>query len=195
MALCPSVCPLIIGYCTAKTVKNQIGDQLYTVSGINFRLLSANHALISPILTHLLLWMALLPSVPSTHTTFIITPHSSIPDFKSSLQASEREQERCGLSHLPLWATFWKFVLLLYCTLLRIIIWVMVGHARTLVKNSLVINCVTRTLCQTSYLLKHFTTVQFLRFTNVMFLRCASVCACRSRWQWYFWTDVRVTYR
>jgi len=160
---------LIIGYCTAKTVKNQICDQLYTVSGINFRLLSVNHALISPILTHLHLWMALLPSVPSTHTTLIITPHSSIPDFKSSSQASKREQERCGLSHLALWATFWKFVLLLYCTLLRIIIWVMVGHARTLVRNSLVINCGTRTLCQTSYLLKHITTVQFLRFTNVMF--------------------------
>jgi len=55
-------------------------------------------------------------------------------------------------------------------------IWVMVGHARTLVNNSLVINCGTCTLCQTSYLLKHITTVQFLRFTNVMlFTLCFGV--------------------
>ena len=36
-------------------------------SGINSRLPSVNHALISPILHHPVLWVALPPSVPSTH--------------------------------------------------------------------------------------------------------------------------------
>ena len=36
-------------------------------SGINSRLLPVNHALISPILHHPVLWVALPPSVPSTH--------------------------------------------------------------------------------------------------------------------------------
>ena len=39
---------------------------LLSVSGINFRLLSVNHALISPILNHLVVSVALPPSVPST---------------------------------------------------------------------------------------------------------------------------------
>jgi len=37
------------------------------VSGINSRLLSVNHALISPILTHPVLRVALPPSAPSTY--------------------------------------------------------------------------------------------------------------------------------
>ena len=45
------------------------------VSVINSRLLSVNHALISPVRTHLVLRVALLPSVPSTHHSH----HSSPP--------------------------------------------------------------------------------------------------------------------
>ena len=53
------------------------------------QLLAVNHALISRILTHLILLMALLPSVPSTHHSCIIHhPHSFILGLKPSFSAS-----------------------------------------------------------------------------------------------------------
>ena len=42
-------------------------SMLPLVSGINSRLPSVNHALISPILPHPVLWVAFPPSAPSTH--------------------------------------------------------------------------------------------------------------------------------
>ena len=44
------------------------------VSGINSRLLSVNHTLISPILIHPVLWVALPPSVPPTHRSHHPSP-------------------------------------------------------------------------------------------------------------------------
>ena len=56
------------------------------VSGINSRLLCVNHALISPIRTHLVLWVALSPSVPSTYHSHHPSPlHSFIPVLKPSI--------------------------------------------------------------------------------------------------------------
>ena len=53
------------------------------VSGTNSRLSSVNHALISPILRHPVLWVALPPSVTSTHHFHHPLPlHSSTPDLK-----------------------------------------------------------------------------------------------------------------
>ena len=58
-------------------------SMLPLVSGINFRLLSVNHALNSPFLTHPVLFVALLPSVPSTHHSHYPLPlHSFIPGLK-----------------------------------------------------------------------------------------------------------------
>jgi len=53
------------------------------VSGINSRLPSVNHAIISQILLHPVLWVALPPSVPSTHHFHHISPlHSFTPGLK-----------------------------------------------------------------------------------------------------------------
>jgi len=50
-----------------------------SLHGINSRLLSINHALISPTLTHLVLWVPLPPSLPSTHHSHpLITHHPSL---------------------------------------------------------------------------------------------------------------------
>ena len=59
----------------------------HLVSGINSRLLSVDYALISPILTHPVLRLALPPSVPSTHRlSSSITPSLlSARSFKVSL--------------------------------------------------------------------------------------------------------------
>ena len=55
------------------------------VSGTNSRLLSVNHALICPILHHPVLWVALPPSVPSTHHFHHPLPlHSFTPGLKLS---------------------------------------------------------------------------------------------------------------
>ena len=54
-------------------------SMLPLVSGINFRLLSAKHTLIFPFLTHLVLRVSLLPSVPSTHHSYSSRHHSFIP--------------------------------------------------------------------------------------------------------------------
>ena len=59
------------------------------VSGINSRLLSVNHALIFPILTHPVLSVALPPSVPSTHHSHHQSPlHSFTPGLKPSFSAN-----------------------------------------------------------------------------------------------------------
>ena len=55
---------------------------------INSRLLSINHALISSVLTRPVLWVALLPSVPSTHHCHPSPPHSFIPGFKPSFSVN-----------------------------------------------------------------------------------------------------------
>ena len=53
------------------------------VSGINSRLLSVNHALISPILTRPVSWVALPLSITSTHhSRHSSPPHSFIPVLK-----------------------------------------------------------------------------------------------------------------
>ena len=53
------------------------------VSGINSRLPSVNHALISPILPHPVVWVALAPSVPSTRHSHHPSPlHSFTPGLK-----------------------------------------------------------------------------------------------------------------
>ena len=50
------------------------------VSGINSQLPSVNHTLISPILPHPVVWVALAPSVPSTHHSHHPSPlHSFTP--------------------------------------------------------------------------------------------------------------------
>jgi len=51
--------------------------------------LSVNHALISPILTRPILWVALAPSVLSTHHSYHPSPiHSFIPGLKPSFSAN-----------------------------------------------------------------------------------------------------------
>jgi len=62
---------------------------LHLVCGINSRLPSVNHALISPILPHPVVWVALPPSVPSTHHFHHLSPlHSFIPGLKPSFSAN-----------------------------------------------------------------------------------------------------------
>ena len=64
-------------------------SMLLLVSGINSRLPSINHALISPVPTHPVLWVALPPSVPSTHHSHHPSPHHSfIPGLKPSFSAN-----------------------------------------------------------------------------------------------------------
>ena len=58
-------------------------------SGINSRLLSLNHALISPILHHPVLWVAFPPSVPSIHHSHHPSlPYSFIPGLNPSFSAN-----------------------------------------------------------------------------------------------------------
>jgi len=61
---------------------------LPVISGINSRLPSVNHALISPVLTHPVLWVALPPSVSLPHHSRHPTPHSFIPLLKPSFYAT-----------------------------------------------------------------------------------------------------------
>ena len=59
------------------------------VSGTNSRLLSVNHALVSPMLTHRVLRVALPPSIPSTHHSYHPSPlHSFIPGLKPSFSVN-----------------------------------------------------------------------------------------------------------
>ena len=58
-------------------------------TGINSRLPSVNHTLISPILPHPVVWVALPPSVPSTHHSHHPSPlHSFTPGLKLSFSAN-----------------------------------------------------------------------------------------------------------
>ena len=170
-----------MGYCTAKTVKNQICDQLYTVwNQLPASLRQPRTDLSNSDSPTLMNGTSSIGSVDSYHSHH----HPSL--FHSRLQIFlAGEQARAGTLQTVAFGAVSDVLKVCIVAVLYpatyYYIWVMVGHARTLVKNSLVISCGRRTLCQTSYLLKHITTVQFLRFTNVMFLRCASVCACRSR--------------
>ena len=61
-------------------------SMLPLVSGINSRLLSVNHALTSPILTHPVLRVALPPSTRHSHHPSPL--HSFIPDLKPSFSAN-----------------------------------------------------------------------------------------------------------
>ena len=72
------------------------------VCGINSRLLSVNHALISPILTCSVIPVALLPLVPSTYHSHHPSPlHSFIPGLKRSFFARTDSVE----SGLTLWSS------------------------------------------------------------------------------------------
>jgi len=66
------------------------GTFLPLVSGINSRLLSVDHALISPILFHPVLRVALLPLVSHIDSPLSssITPHSFIPGLKHSFSTN-----------------------------------------------------------------------------------------------------------
>ena len=62
---------------------------LITDTGIDCRFFSVNHASISLILTHLVLWVTLLPSVPSTHHSHHPLPLQSFtPGLKPSFSAN-----------------------------------------------------------------------------------------------------------
>jgi len=59
------------------------------VSGNNSRLPSVNHALISPVRHHAVLWVALPPLVPSIHHSHYPSPlHSFTPGLKPSFSAN-----------------------------------------------------------------------------------------------------------
>ena len=70
------------------------------VSGINSCHLSVNHSLISPILTHPVLWVALRPSVPSTHHS-----HHPLPLYSPGL-----------ISRIPrtVYRYFWAYPFLVF---------------------------------------------------------------------------------
>jgi len=64
-------------------------SMLPLVSRINFLLLSVDHALMSAILIHLFVWLAQLPSVPSTHHSHHPSPsHPFTPDLRRSFSAN-----------------------------------------------------------------------------------------------------------
>ena len=90
------------------------------VSIVNFWLLCINHTLNFAILTHLVLWVALPPSVPVTrHSHRLSTSHSFIPGLKPFLQILPTVASLFSSGLTPLiprtvYRYFWAYQFLLF---------------------------------------------------------------------------------